>query len=140
VVQRVSRPHGDELQAGGAVGPACQRHANFDPLPAARGSGFTCRGHGARSRHPALAEQGILLLVEPMAGEDVEANINVFGRIFYSASTVICTPNAQSQGGRYTLGAQVPDATWAQIMATAGLSTFRRATQTPFNRVFEVRR
>jgi SAM-dependent methyltransferase len=87
----------------------------------------------------ALAADGTLLLVEPMAGENVEENLNVVGRIFYSASTVICTPNAQSQGGRYTLGAQVPDTTWAQIMAAGGLTRFRRATETPFNRVFEVR-
>lgn len=86
-----------------------------------------------------LATDGTLLLVEPMAGDDVTANVNVVGRIFYSASTVICTPNAQSQGGRYTLGAQVPDATWAAIMAAGGLRRFRRATETPFNRVFEVR-
>jgi SAM-dependent methyltransferase len=87
----------------------------------------------------ALAPEGTLLLVEPMAGDDVTANVNVVGRIFYSASTLICTPSAQSQGGRYTLGAQVPDATWAAIMAAGGLTRFRRATETPFNRVFEVR-
>ena len=87
----------------------------------------------------ALAPDGTWLLVEPMAGEDVTANVNVVGRIFYSASTVICTPNAQSQGGRYTLGAQVPDATWAEILRKGGLTRFRRATETPFNRVFEAR-
>jgi SAM-dependent methyltransferase len=87
----------------------------------------------------ALLPDGTLLVVEPMAGDDVTANVNAVGRIFYSASTMICTPNAQSQGGRYTLGAQVPDATWAAIMAEGGLTRFRRATETPFNRVFEVR-
>lgn len=96
---------------------------------------------GAAAAHirDALLPDGTLLVVEPMAGDDVTSNVNVVGRIFYSASTVICTPNAQSQGGRYTLGAQVPDATWAEIMASGGLTRFRRATETPFNRVFEVR-
>jgi hypothetical protein len=86
-----------------------------------------------------LASDGTWLLVEPMAGESLDDNANPVGRIFYSASTFICTPAAQSQPGGYALGAQVPEATLAQLAADAGFSRFRRAAETPFNRVFEVR-
>jgi 2-polyprenyl-3-methyl-5-hydroxy-6-metoxy-1,4-benzoquinol methylase len=87
----------------------------------------------------ALAPEGTWLLVEPMSGETVLDNVNPVGRIFYSASTSICTPAAQSQPGGCALGAQVPEATLAQLAAEAGFTRFRRATETPFNRVYEVR-
>lgn len=87
----------------------------------------------------ALAPDGTWLLVEPMAGETLTDNANPVGRIFYSASTSICTPAAQSQPGGYALGAQVPEATLADLAAGAGFTRFRRATETPFNRVFEAR-
>jgi 2-polyprenyl-3-methyl-5-hydroxy-6-metoxy-1,4-benzoquinol methylase len=87
----------------------------------------------------AVADDGTWMLVEPMAGDGVEENANPVGRIFYAASTCICTPNAQSQSGGFALGAQVPDATWAEVVADAGFSRFRRATETPFNRVFDIR-
>jgi SAM-dependent methyltransferase len=86
-----------------------------------------------------LAPDGTWLLVEPMAGESLDDNANPVGRIFYSASTFICTPAAQSQPGGYALGAQVPEGTLAQLTADAGFSRFRRAAETPFNRIFEVR-
>ena len=86
-----------------------------------------------------LAPDGTWLLVEPMAGEQLDDNANPVGRIFYSASTFICTPAAQSQPGGFALGAQVPEATLAQIAADAGFGRFRRAAETPFNRIFEVR-
>ena len=87
----------------------------------------------ARHIRAALDADGTWLLVEPMAGERVEDNVNP------AASTFICTPAAQAQPGGYALGAQVPEATLAQIVADAGFSRFARATETPFNRVFEVR-
>jgi SAM-dependent methyltransferase len=86
-----------------------------------------------------LTKSGAFLLVEPMAGETVEDNVNPIGRIFYSCSTFICTPSAQAQQGDYALGAQVPEATWREVMDKAGFATFKRATETPFNRVFEAR-
>jgi SAM-dependent methyltransferase len=86
-----------------------------------------------------LDPDGTWLLVEPMAGERLEDNANPIGRIFYSASTFICTPAAQAQAGGYALGAQVPEATLAGIVSDAGFRSFRRATETPFNRVFEAR-
>jgi SAM-dependent methyltransferase len=87
----------------------------------------------------ALSAEGAFLLVEPMAGETLEDNVNPVGRIFYSASTFICTPGAQAQPGGYALGAQVPEGTWNDILGDAGFATFKRATETPFNRVFEAR-
>jgi SAM-dependent methyltransferase len=93
----------------------------------------------ARHIHDALAPDGTWLLVEPMAGEELDDNVNPVGRIFYSASTVICTPAAQSQDGGYALGAQASEATLAELASTAGFSRFRRATETPFNRIYEVR-
>ena len=86
-----------------------------------------------------LAPDGTFLLVEPMAGERLEDNANPVGRIFYAASTFICTPSAQSQRGGFALGAQVPESRWAALAGEAGFSRFRRATETPFNRVFEAR-
>jgi SAM-dependent methyltransferase len=93
----------------------------------------------ARHIRGALAPDGTWMLVEPMAGERLEDNVNPVGRIFYAASTSICTPSAQAQAGGYALGNQVPDATWARLAADAGFGRFRRATETPFNRVFEAR-
>jgi SAM-dependent methyltransferase len=93
----------------------------------------------ARHIRQSLAPDGTWLLVEPMAGESVEANVNSVGRIFYAASTFICTPGAQAQPGGYALGSQVPEATLAEIATAAGFSRFRRATETPFNRVYEAR-
>jgi len=93
----------------------------------------------ARHIRQALAPDGTWLLVEPMAGEHLDDNVNPVGRIFYAASTFICTPAAQAQHGGYALGNQVPEATLAEIAEAAGFTRFRRATQTPFNRVFEAR-
>jgi SAM-dependent methyltransferase len=87
----------------------------------------------------AVGDDGTVLLVEPMAGDRVDDNANPIGRIFYAASTFICTPAAQSQAGGYALGAQAPDATYEGLAAEAGFGRFRRATETPFNRIFEAR-
>lgn len=93
----------------------------------------------ARHIRQALDADGTWLLVEPMAGATRDDNVNPVGRIFYAASTFICTPAAQAQAGGYALGAQVPEATLAQLVGDAGFGRFRRATETPFSRVFEVR-
>jgi SAM-dependent methyltransferase len=86
-----------------------------------------------------LAADGTFLIVEPMAGERLEDNVNPLGRLFYSAGLFICLAHAKSQGGEQELGPQVPEGTWRDLLATAGFSSFRRATETPFNRVFEAR-
>jgi SAM-dependent methyltransferase len=90
---------------------------------------------GARHVHDALAADGTWLLVEPMTPAE-----GPLGRIFWSASMGICTPSAQAQAGGFALGNQVPDETWAELLGSAGFTRFRRATETPLNRIFEVRR
>jgi SAM-dependent methyltransferase len=86
-----------------------------------------------------LASDGTFLVVEPMSGERLEDNVNPIGRLFYSAGLFICLAHAKSQGGAQQLGPQVPEQTWRELLAAAGFSNFRRATETPFNRVFEAR-
>lgn len=90
--------------------------------------------HAAR----ALADEGTVMLVEPMAGKTVEENFNPVGRIYSAASVLCCTPNALACGGP-ALGTVATDDALKSVMQTAGFSRFRRATETPFNRVFEAR-
>jgi len=87
----------------------------------------------------ALAEDGSWLIVEPMAGDRTEENLNPVGRIFYSASTMICTPASRSQEVGLALGAQAGEARLRAVVTEAGFTRFRRATQTPFNLVLEAR-
>lgn len=94
----------------------------------------------ARHIRESLAPGGTFMLVEPMAIEGLEHNVNPVSRVFYAGSVGICTPAARSQAGDYVLGNQVSDRAWADLLAGAGFQHFRRATETPFNRVFEVRR
>jgi 2-polyprenyl-3-methyl-5-hydroxy-6-metoxy-1,4-benzoquinol methylase len=93
----------------------------------------------ARHIREALTPDGTWLLVEPQAQDRVEDNLNLFGRIFYSASTSICVPNALSQGADDPLGAQAGEARLREVATQAGFSRFRRATETPFNQVLEAR-
>ncbi len=86
-----------------------------------------------------LADDGTWLLVEPMAIAGLENNVNPVSRIFYSGSVGICTPAAEAQAGGYALGNQVSDEQWGELLGGTGFSRFRRASETPFNRVFEVR-
>jgi 2-polyprenyl-3-methyl-5-hydroxy-6-metoxy-1,4-benzoquinol methylase len=86
-----------------------------------------------------LAEDGSALIVEPMAGNSVEENINIIGRTFSAASTLCCTSNSLALGGP-ALGAVATEDALREVVIGAGFKEFRRATQTPFNRVFEARR
>ena len=95
-------------------------------------------GAGSHIR-ASLAQDGTWLLVEPMAVGGLENNVNPVSRIFYAGSVGICTPAAQSQAGGYALGNQVSDEQWGSLLGDAGFRRFRRAAETPFNRVFEVR-
>ena len=79
-------------------------------------------------------------MVEPAAGDTVEENLNPVGRVYYSFSTLLCVPNAMSQGGSMTLGAQAGEARLRESLAAeAGFTRFRLAARTPFNLVLEVR-
>ena len=92
-------------------------------------------------RHAAdtLASDGTVLLVEPMAGERIEDNLNPVGQVYSGASVLICTPHALAESGR-ALGTIASDTALRDVITAGGLSRFRRATETPFNRVFEARR
>ncbi len=92
-----------------------------------------------RRAHEVLAETGSVLVVEPMAGERVEENFNPVGRTFSAASTLCCTSNSLACGGP-ALGAVATEAQLREVAEAGGFKTFRRATQTPFNRVFEARK
>ncbi len=93
----------------------------------------------ARHIRQALDADGTWLIVEPLAGDTVADNLNPVGRVYYSFSTFLCLPNARSQSGGYALGAQAGDAAIRQVAEQAGFSRFRRATDTPFNAVYEAR-
>ncbi|MBL7494667.1 methyltransferase domain-containing protein [Frankia sp. AgB1.9] len=93
----------------------------------------------ARHIRASIAGDGTWLLVEPMAGDSVAANLNPIGRLFYSASTLVCTPAARSQPGGWALGAQATDAQLRGVAERGGFTRFRRAVDTPVNRIIEIR-
>jgi SAM-dependent methyltransferase len=93
----------------------------------------------ARHAREALAADGTWLVVEPAAADTIEGNLNPVGRMYYSFSSFLCVPNGLSQPGGYALGAQAGEAAIRQVMTDAGFTRFRRAAETPFNLVYEVR-
>jgi hypothetical protein len=95
-------------------------------------------GAAARVRE-ALAPDGTWMIVEPHAGDRLEDNLNAVGRIFYSASTMFCTPASLAQEVGTALGAQAGQARLRSIVETAGFTRFALATETPFNQVYEAR-
>lgn len=96
----------------------------------------------AALRHAAavLAPGGTVMLVEPFANDRVEENFSVAGQLYYAASTTICCAHAISEGGPHVLGAQAGEARLAEVARAAGFSQIRRAAETPFNLIFELRR
>ena len=86
-----------------------------------------------------LAADGTWMVVEPFANDRLEDNLNPIGRVFYSASTFICTPASRSQDVGACLGAQAGEARMRQVALDGGFGRFRRATATPFNLIYEVR-
>ena len=93
----------------------------------------------ARRIHDALTPDGTWLLVEPFTADTVEGNFNPVGRLYYAGSTFLCVPNALSQSGGHALGAQAGEAAIRQVATAAGFTRFRRAAQTAFNLVYEIR-
>jgi SAM-dependent methyltransferase len=86
-----------------------------------------------------LKKDGTWMIVEPFANEKLEDNLNPVGRLFYSASSQICTEASRSQEVGLALGAQASDSQLRDVVMEGGFTRFRRATETPFNRVFEAR-
>jgi hypothetical protein len=93
----------------------------------------------ARHVRETLAEDGTWMIVEPFAGDNVQENLNPVGRIFYGASTVICTPASLDQEVGLALGAQAGEARLTEVLEQGGFTQVRRATETPFNLILEAR-
>lgn len=103
-------------------------HDLGDPVAAAQ--------HAART----LAPGGTVLLVEPFANDKIEDNLSLAGRLYYAGSTLMCCAHAISEGGKLVLGAQAGPRRLEEVFRRAGFAHFRRATETAFNIVYEVRR
>ena len=86
-----------------------------------------------------LNDDGVWMIVEPFANDNVEQNLNLVGRVFYSASTLICTPASLSQEVGLALGAQAGEARLKEVVMAGGFTRFRRAAESPFNIVLEAR-
>ena len=86
-----------------------------------------------------LKKDGTWMIVEPFAGDKLEDNLNPIGRAFYGASALICTPASLSQEVGLALGAQAGEKRLREVVISGGFSQFRRATETPFNLIFEAR-
>jgi SAM-dependent methyltransferase len=102
-------------------------HDMGDPVGAAM--------HVLRSLKP----DGSWMIVEPAAGDRIEDNLNPVGRVYYAASTMICTPASKAQEVGLALGAQAGEARLRDVATSGGFTRFRRATQTPFNLILEAR-
>ncbi len=102
-------------------------HDMGDPVGAA--------AHVLKSLHP----DGAWMIVEPFAHDHLEQNLNPVGRVFYSASTFICTPASRAQEVGMCLGAQAGEARIREVVTQGGFTQFRRAAETPFNLIYEAR-
>ena len=86
-----------------------------------------------------LAKDGTWMIVEPFANDQLKDNLNPVGRVYYSFSTLLCTPCSRSQEVGLCLGAQAGEGRIREVITKAGFSRFRRAAETPFNIVYEAR-
>ena len=93
----------------------------------------------ARHACEALKADGNCMVVEPFAGDRLEDNLNPVGRVYYSASSLVCVPVSLAKQGP-ALGAQAGEKRLREIIVDkGGFKRFRRATETPFNIVLEAR-
>jgi hypothetical protein len=86
-----------------------------------------------------LKPDGTWMVVEPMAGDRLEDNLNPVGRLYYAASTMVCVPTSLAQEVGAALGAQAGEAKLREVITAGGFSSVRRATETPFNMILEAR-
>jgi 2-polyprenyl-3-methyl-5-hydroxy-6-metoxy-1,4-benzoquinol methylase len=93
----------------------------------------------ARHIRESLAPDGTWMIVEPAAGDKLTDNLNPVGRAYYSFSTLLCCPSSLSQDVGLALGAQAGEAKIRDVVTSAGFTRFRRASETPFNIVYEAR-
>jgi hypothetical protein len=94
----------------------------------------------ARHVYDSLADDGTWMIVEPAAGDSIEANLTPVGRAYYGFSTLLCTPSSLAQEVGLALGTQAGPARIKDVITSAGFTQFRIAAQTPFNNVLEVRK
>lgn len=93
----------------------------------------------ARHAREVLKKDGTVMAVEPMAANTVEGNFNPVGRMYSAASVLLCSPHAISEGSEHPLGTIATDDELKAVFDRAGFSSFRRATESITNRIFEVR-
>jgi len=93
----------------------------------------------ARQMRQILKKDGTWMIVEPIAGDKPEENMNPVGRLYYNASTVICVPTSLDQEVGEGLGAQAGQTKLSEVIGSGGFSKVRRATAGPFNMVLEAR-
>ncbi len=86
-----------------------------------------------------LKPDGTWMVVEPIAGDRLEDNLNPVGRLYYAASTMVCVPTSLSQEVGAALGAQAGEAKLREVITAGGFASVRRAAETPFNMVLEAR-
>ena len=86
-----------------------------------------------------LKPDGTWMIVEPMAGDSVQDNLNPVGRLYYAGSTMVCVPTSLSQEVGAALGAQAGEAKLREVITAGGFGSVRRATETPFNMILEAR-
>lgn len=93
----------------------------------------------ARHVRQSLAKDGTWMIVEPYANDHIKDNLNPVGRVYYSFSTLLCTPCSRSQEVAMCLGAQAGESRIREVVTSAGFAHFRRAAETPFNIIYEVK-
>ena len=93
----------------------------------------------AKHVRQSVARDGVWMIVEPFANDRLKDNLNPVGRVYYSFSTLLCTPCSRSQEVGLCLGAQAGETRIREVVKSAGFNRFRRATETPFNIVYEAR-
>lgn len=93
----------------------------------------------AAAARRSLAPGGVVMVVEPRAGDQLDDNLNPVSRMFYAGSTLLCTPGALAQHGPHALGAQAGPAAITAVLHDAGFEHVRVAAETPTNLVFEAR-
>jgi SAM-dependent methyltransferase len=86
-----------------------------------------------------LSKDGTWMIVEPFANDELKNNLNPVGRVYYSFSTLLCTPSSRSQEVGLCLGAQAGETRIKTVVTSAGFTGFRRTSETPFNIVYEAR-
>jgi SAM-dependent methyltransferase len=137
-----------KADAAGVAGRARFEVADATELPAGRFdliTMFDCLHDmgdplaAARAARQALAADGTLMVVEPMAGDRPADNLNPLGRVFYGASVLVCTPASLDQPGAAALGPQAGPARLTGLLLEAGFSRARVATTSPVNLILEAR-